>query len=1455
MSRRLRLWLIVAGSVVVLGGAFLWVLPEIVRRTVLAEIPKLTGRAASIQDIDLNLFTGRLAIKKLRLAEREPAETFIQAERIDLRVSPLSLVVGHLRLADLTLTAPVIRIVRTGPVEFNFSDLLARLPPAEPNKPKSRWTVSIDRLALINGAVLVSDRAVSPARYWQIQGITVAAGGLTTRAAQQPGHLDVRARVNEAPLDANAGSIVLTPAALTMRLSLDRFDLTQVRPYLPPDLPASLESGTLGLALEVVVARGTDRLTSALVSGDIRVEGLALAQPGRPARFVTLPKLTVAIKEADLLSRSVTLKSVEADGLDLRAARDKAGNIDLLALAGGSTGAAAPPDVGAPAAGPPSGSVPQSPSSAAPPFKMKLERLTLRSGTVTVNDQAVSPEREWRLQGLAAEGAGLSTSSEDPPGTLKIQARLSSAPGTRKLATISVDAGSLRLIPLSATARLVLDGFDLGLLGPYWPPALPAIVREGSLGITVNAGVERGEAGLSRAVASGSVRLDALTLIRRGQTAPFLTVPRLTVGVKQADMIARTVALGQVAVEGLDARAVRDAAGKIDLLELISAAPAGTGASVTPAAPVVALPASGPRPWRINLDRFDFTKGTATLEDRAVSPATTLALTDLSVTAEHVTWPSTTRATSAAEAAPGTLEIRGLLNSTPGPQRPATLSVDVGSLRLSPLSATARLGLAGFDLAVLGPYWPTSLPVIARTGSLGLTADVGVERGEAGLSRGVASGTVRLEALNLARRDQPAPFLAVPRLTVGVKQADIIGQTVALGDVTVDGLEARAVRDSAGKIDLLDLVAAAPASARPPTGVAPPAKRPSKAPASGPPPWRISLDRFALTKGRARFEDQAVSPATALALTDLAVTAEHATWPSTTPATFSVSVTMPGGGRTEVKGRGKLEPLDVQITMSTRDAPIEPYQSYFPFPARFVGFFSGDSLSEIQRAKDGKLILASRGHAWARDLEVRAPDGGAPVARMARMDIQGIDFSWPNYALVDRVTLTQPQAQIERDSGGINLRRLFEPGGAQAPKPAPGPPSPAPRPAGKPGDGKPAAGEPARSGGLLQELVLDFNEIAIEDGYFRFLDRTTTPPFSEDMSGFALTIRGLSNQMGRRRTNLTAKATVGGDSTLTMQGELSGIGEGLRADLTGELRDFGLPVANPYAESFTSWIIDRGKLLAQFHYQVEGDRLVAAHDLKFAGLQVERARQTDQARQRIGLPLGLVVAMLKDRHGDINLSIPLRGTLSDRTFDWREAMLASARQVVVKLVVSPFSAIGRAFTSGDDKVEKLEVDPVTFAAASSVIAPPMETHVTRVADFLRRAPYIKFKLTPAVSPADVETLKTQAIDARLQQLQRQQGLRDQADTLRAYYMQNVRDVTLPKTVDEQLALLKKREPVPEGPLADLLKRRIDATRDRLVKAEGIPAERLTTAIPPAAAAAASAAGDGRVEFSIDTAEQ
>jgi hypothetical protein len=72
-----------------------------------------------------------------------------------------------------------------------------------------------------------------------------------------------------------------------------------------------------------------------------------------------------------------------------------------------------------------------------------------------------------------------------------------------------------------------------------------------------------------------------------------------------------------------------------------------------------------------------------------------------------------------------------------------------------------------------------------------------------------------------------------------------------------------------------------------------------------------------------------------------------------------------------------------------------------------------------------------------------------------------------------------------------------------------------------------------------------------------------------------------------------------------------------------------------------------------------------------------------------------------------------------------------------------------------------------------------------------------------------------------------------------------------------MALLREREPAPDALLADLRRRRVETTRERLVTAEGIPAARLTggeeilaAAGPASAAPPPEAAAEGRVELAI-----
>jgi len=942
MSRRLKRWLIVLAVLLVVGIAFVWTLPEIVKWQALKQIPAITGRAAAIEDIDINLFTGRVAIKKFRLAEPDPAQALVEFERLDVRVVPWSGVFGNVRVSELRLTAPTVNLVRLTPTEFNFSDILRKLATAKEGEPaplppdpkaKSRWTVALGHFALIRANITVTDRAVKPAGDWRVRDLTVEAGNLTTRPSGPVGTLAVRAALNDSPVEFSARDIDLTPTSFAGKFSIQNFSLLQIRPYLPP-LPAVLESGVAGvdMAVKLELGKGPGGLAVGLVTGDVTLTSLALTQVGKTTPFLTVPRIGVGLKEVNLVSRVVTLSAVDIEGLDLKAVRDKQERIDLLGLA-------------------------------------------------------------------------------EKPG------------------------------------------------GP-------------------------------------------------------------------------------------------------DSLGSPSAAP----------------------------------------------------------------------------------------------------------------------------------------------------------------------------------RKAPA---------------------------------------------------ASPAA---PTSLAP------QAPSKPEPEYKITVEKIAL-KGGATFMDEAVStPATVLKLSNLAVQVDDVTWPNIRPMNLALTMNLPGGGKVSAKGAVKIEPLDLTLTLNTRDAPIEPYRAYFPFPASFSGRFNSDSQNRV-RVVNGKFSAT--------------------------------------HARVARVLLKKPVAELDRAAdGAINVQKLFTPTPKEGAAASPTAPAPAKAPAKAPEPGP-------KPPGLLETMELHFKEIVVEDGYVRFLDHSTQPPFSEDITKLTVTVKDLSNKASQR-ANLLVQAIIGGDAALDIRGEMSAIGAPTYVDMVGELKKFTLAAANPYMDSLLAWTIRRGELTAKLEYKIEQGKLDAKNDILVGNLRVSPTRASDEVKKRIGLPLGLIVSLIKDGSGNIHVNVPITGSLTDRQFDFGDAIWTAVKNVLVNVLKAPFRAIGGLFTSGDDKIDEIKVDPVVFAAGGAVLSPELERQTVRVGDFLRRAPYVGLTLSSVTSPADVEVLKERAVAARVEKFRQEQGIADLPTALRRYYQVVVKDAQLPMSVEEQLVLLRKREPVPAGPLAELRQRRLDVTRERLAKVEGIPEARLQVLAESAPAAPAAA---------------
>jgi hypothetical protein len=92
----------------------------------------------------------------------------------------------------------------------------------------------------------------------------------------------VHGALNDSPIEFSAQDIDLTPTSFGGKFSIQNFNLLQIRPYLPPTLPAVLESGIAGVVMAVkleLAQGGQGGLAVGLVTGDVTLTSSRWPRP------------------------------------------------------------------------------------------------------------------------------------------------------------------------------------------------------------------------------------------------------------------------------------------------------------------------------------------------------------------------------------------------------------------------------------------------------------------------------------------------------------------------------------------------------------------------------------------------------------------------------------------------------------------------------------------------------------------------------------------------------------------------------------------------------------------------------------------------------------------------------------------------------------------------------------------------------------------------------------------------------------------------------------------------------------------------------------------------------------------------------------------------------------------------------------------------------------------------
>lgn len=617
--------------------------------------------------------------------------------------------------------------------------------------------------------------------------------------------------------------------------------------------------------------------------------------------------------------------------------------------------------------------------------------------------------------------------------------------------------------------------------------------------------------------------------------------------------------------------------------------------------------------------------------------------------------------------------------------------------------------------------------------------------------------------------------------------------------------------------------------------------------------------RAELAQFKAR--DETLNPALDVALQQLVVTADRlAMGPGASNFTLAAAG-IQGGGKLDLKGAFTPQPLTLKTSVDLSGLNVASFAPYF-----------ASSLNATVRA----ITLGAKG-----DAEFAAANGNAPMkagwkggVEVTDVDLQDRvnkdDFlNWKRLGL-SGMNISVAGEKIVAGLGDIALddfygRILLNAQGrlnvmdlVAAPGQAGGSITQDTQTPGR--RAEPPA--PAAKGGGMPDISL--NSVTLTRGRMTFTDRFVKPNYVAELSSIDGSITAVSST-NPQPAKVKVTGRVYTTAPLSISGVVQPFAKFLSLDLKASAKGVDLPRFNTYSAKYVGYPIKRGKLSVDLEYKIKDRALLATNHVVLNQLTFGDKTNSPDATK---LPVLLAVALLKDSRGNIDINLPISGSLDDPEFSVGGIVVRVLLNLVVKAVTSPFSLLASAFGGGE------ELSYVEFAPGSAVLTEDTQQRIETLTKALADRPALKMDLSGRADPkTDQDGLRQAWVDAQI----RLAKARDVAPrgkkpnpagvevsgAERAKYLEKVYDDTdikdkprnfigMAKSVppEQMEEMLRAAAPVGDEQLRQLADARAQAVYEKLQAQEGL-ADRVFIVAPQLDADGIKDEGlPSRVDFSL-----
>jgi uncharacterized protein involved in outer membrane biogenesis len=971
-------------------------------------------------------------------------------------------------------------------------------------------------------------------------------------------------------------------------------------------------------------------------SGRIVITDLVLMRPPAPKPTLVAKRLTVDVSPLASLKGRVVVRNVQLEDVKARIVRHAPLGFDISDIIE---------------------RIQQHPTSDGK-LEWELDRASIDRGALEFDDQYVGKVTQISDLSLLLHELSNRNDRKSTPARLDVRLNLDGHPAS--LDAVSTPFADSRVLKGHAT----LAGLPIVSVLPYL--TLPDDIRPRSgilgfqLGVTLNA--DSPEL-ISLLELEGKVGLDEFSLID-GAGHERVSVASLALALEPSKPLGGAMHFASIALDRPRLSLGRQADGK-----LLWPAPLAVGKPDHEARSATPAPLSGPK--SLQIDSVKIAGGQIDWQDAALLAPLTIRLDQLAVSAEAISIPDLAKPA----AARGKAHLQARLDD--GAPLDAELNLEgqkgQASVSLHDLSLPRYAALAGPGLR-------------AKLESGRVDADAKLNWDSAAPTWSMTQGLITLSDLKLSHANQPPATIG--KLTIRDVSADPVARHLELGSVVLERSSLSVRRAKNGRFNLQDWYMPPAAGDAVAT-----TNRPAASAASAASPWTLLAKSVEIDQMSLDYADSLVDRERRLPRLTLNAKASSVTLDPSKQASFDATATFIDGARLSARGTIRPVPLDVDAQMQVRRASltyVDPYvEPYLNLTIARGQVWSTGRL-RLSSTSSGELSrIGFNGEVSFNDFSALDKVSSDDFMRWSALVTPSLKVDWrparPGDSLIEvgDVAIVDFYARVILSSAGrLNLsdivvdRKLAGvPISLTTAQPDPNKPA---ETAGEPGSAALSSATPAT--GTIENAptsavpaspqpTLRIGTIRVAGGNINFTDDFIKPNYTANLTQLNGSIDALASDRSEP-SEVAVSGRVDDDAPLEITGKFHPLPPNRFIDLRAVASGFDLPKISPYSGRWAGYSIEKGKLSADVRYRIDGDKLQATNKLVINQLTFGPKVESPTASK---LPVLLAVSLLKDRNGNIDLDIPISGSLSDPQFSVGALIWKVIGNLIVKIVTSPFS--------------------------------------------------------------------------------------------------------------------------------------------------------------------------------------